>query len=215
MGPQTDAQLTSLLQEVATMDGGFIFEPRDTFGLSYRTLVNAQNQSAVAIMDFSLAQLAQPFQPTEDDQNTRNYVVVTRVTSGGSFPGSTYIASATSGALSTADPPDGVGRYSYSATVNCQTDTQLAGIANWILAVGTVDEMRYPVVNLDLSRSEVSGIFTSIITVDSGDFIEIDNAPPQMGYGPIRQLVLGFTETLNNYIWTISWNCVPESPYET
>jgi hypothetical protein len=215
MGPQTDATLCDLLQEVPNMDGGFIYEPRTYFGLAYCSLTQAENQAAVVVINYAQAQLAMPLQPTEDDQNTRNYIVLTRGTAAGDFTGSSYTAALTTGALSTQNPPNGVGQYSYQQTVNCYADSQLPGIANQMLSVGTVDEMRYPQINVDLSRYQVQGIFTALTAVDAANFIEIDNASPQMGYGPIYQLALGFTETLNAFVWEIQWNCVPESPYDT
>jgi len=115
--------------------------------------------------------------------------------------------------MSTATPPDGVGIYSYSQTVQAFSDTQLANLAAWILTVGTVDEYRYPVIEFDLTRSEAAGLIDVISGLDIGDFIQVSNPPQFLQAVPISQLAFGFTETLNGFTWDIAINTVPESPY--
>lgn len=208
MGPQLSSPLVTLLAEVEGADRGLVFEPRDSFGLAYRTRVSMYNQDPQITADYSLAQLAQPLQPTEDDQLIRNDVTLTRP------QGSSSEQMLTVGALSTQDPPDGVGAYSYSASVNVASDTQLPDLANWVVAQGTVDDLRYPTVALDLSRTEVEGIFSTITAADIGDHLQIVNIPFWLPPGEIDQLIYGYTETIDGYQWAMSLNCVPESPFE-
>lgn len=208
MGPQLPEQLVTLLQECEDADRGLMFEPRDQFGVSYRTRVDLYNQDPAMVLIYTAGDLAQPLQPTDDDQLTRNDVTISRPN------GSSSEQMATSGSLSTADPPAGVGAYTYSATLNVATDGQLPDLANWILKAGTVDEPRYPVIALDLSRTELADNFATVTTADIGDFLTIQNAPFWLPPGPINQLMFGYTETLNAFTWTISANCVPEVPYE-
>lgn len=207
MGPQADDTLLNLLQACEDVDRGLLYEPRDSLAIAYRTQTDLTNQTPV-ILDYSAAVLAQDLVPTADDQQTRNDVTITRTN------GSSVRVTLDTGALSTLDPPDGVGRYTYSATVDCFTDSQLTTIADWILSLGTVDDLRYPVINLDLARSEVNAIFADLVGLNVGSFVEITNGPEWLPPGPIDQLALGFTEVLNAYQWTIALNCVPELPYE-
>ena len=64
-----------------------------------------------------------------------------------------------------------------------------------------------------MTRSEVANLFNAIPTLDIGDYVQVINPPSFLQSAPISQLCWGFTETLNAYVWTISINTVPESPY--
>jgi hypothetical protein len=129
--------------------------------------------------------------------------------------GSSATARLDTGALSTLDPPDGVGQYTYSIAVNAHADSQLQGVANRILGLGTVDEYRYPQVNFQLSRPEVAELFGSLTLLKAGDHLRILNPPSFLGISTIDLLVYGFTITLSAFQFDIGLNCVPESPFET
>ena len=142
---------------------------------------------------------------------TRNDIIATRA--GG---GTTYEAVLSTGTMSVQDPPNGVGLYSYSVTVNVATDAQLAAFAGWVLTLGTLDEFRYPVITVDLRRAQVSdGTFTAMANLDIGDYLKIVNLAAWLPQGPINQLAYGFTETLGWNSWVIAVNAVPEDPYAT
>ena len=207
MGPQQDDTFVNIIQSCADFDRGQIFETRNQFGIGYRTRVNMQGQSPVLNADYSLAQLAGTLQPTADDQYTRNDITVTR------NQGASSRAQLTSGPMSILTPPNGVGDYSYSLTVQAYSDSQLSNLVTWMLTIGTISEYRYPTIMFDMSRTEVAGLFTIIPTMDIGDYLQVANPPNFLQAGPINQLFWGVTETLNAYTWTISINTVPESPY--
>ena len=208
MGPQPDAKFTALLQEIEDADRGLLIESRDFFGLRYRTRVSLQNQFPDLFLDYAQAQVNPPLEPTTDDQFIRNDVSVSR-TSGASVQ-----IALESGALSVLDPPNGVGSYTFSLAANVQADAQLTAMAQWILAVGTVDEYRYPVISVILARAAVAGLFAIIPAIDCGDYVQIANPPAWLPAGPVKQLAYGFTETLGAYWWQIDFNGVPESVYE-
>jgi hypothetical protein len=209
MGAQADDTLINLFQGIEDFDRGQLYEPRDSFGLTYRTRVNLQNQAAGLTLDYSAAQLADSLHPVIDDQRTRNDVTVTRTNA------SSARQTLMSGTMSTNDPPNGVGDYTYSLTVPAFADTQLSNLALWIMDVGTVDEYRYPVVTINLARTEVENLMNQIATVDVGDFFKITNPPSFLTPSVIKQLAYGFTETLGPFgIWEIKLNAVPESVYE-
>ena len=206
MGPQQDDTLVNVLQSCEAVDLGQLFEPRDSLGVGYRTRVSLQNQTPV-VYDYSTAVLAFPVNPTADDQFTRNDITLTR--SGGS----SYTDSVSTGPLSTQDPPNGVGAYTYSATVIAYADSQLSPMVTWMLATGTVNELRYPQLAFDLTRSEIAGQLAQTAGLDVGDYIQVTRPPSFLTTSNIDQLCWGFTETLNNYVWTIAVNAVPEDPY--
>ena len=61
-----------------------------------------------------------------------------------------------SGPLSVQAPPSGIGRYDTSISVNLASDTQLDSEANWILHVATVNESRYPDIEVNLARAQLA-----------------------------------------------------------
>ena len=208
MGPQLNRKLPELFQEIEDADRGQLYEPREVLGLGYTTRVSMMNQVSTLDVDYTNFHLAGTLEPATDDQLVRNDVTVSRNN------GASYNVTLTSGALSTLDPPNGVGDYSFSLTANVNADTQIANLAQWVLNVGTVDEYRYPTVTFDQTRAEVAGLIGQIAILDVGDKFQIFQPPAWLPTGTITQLAFGFTETINAYEWTIDVNAVPESPYE-
>src|ERR1700677_1218104 len=109
MGPQTDMSFTDVLQQIEDADRGQLYELTTGLGLGYRTRINMQNQvPPVVTLNYSGAQLAGALQPLTDDSLTRNDVTVSRI-NGGSLN-----IQQTTGDMAIANPPIGVGDYSYS-----------------------------------------------------------------------------------------------------
>jgi hypothetical protein len=207
MGSQQDDSFVNVMQSCADFDRGQLFETRNEFGIGYRTRINMQGNGPVLLANYAAAELAGDLEPTADDQYTRNSIVVTR------NGGASSTAQLTTGSMSILTPPNGVGLYSYALTVYAYSDSQLANLVAWMLSIGTVAEYRYPTITFDMTRTEVESLFTTIPTMDIGDYIQVYNQPTFLQNNPINQLFWGVTETLNAYMWTISVNTVPESPY--
>jgi hypothetical protein len=216
MGAQPTALLVDILQDCEVADLGLIFETRDTFGLGYRTRASMQGQNAAVILDYSTSQIVKPLQPTDDDQLTRNDIIITRGAAFGTsnFTGSSYELQDITSTMSVNDPPAGVGLYQYTATANLNSDGQLPSYAKWVLILGTVDQFRYPVLNIDMHRAAVSdGTFQAIAGLDIGAYIQVVNTPIYFP-GPISQLCFGFSENFTNFTWSIKINAVPELPWD-
>jgi hypothetical protein len=212
MGPQRQATLIDLLHECAEADEGMLYEPRTVLGIGYRTGAYLRNQSAAVALDYARNDLAESLEPVDDDQSTRNDITVTR--RGGS---SSRIVQET-GPLSVSDPPDGVGRYDDAVTVNVQYDEQTADHASWKVHLGTVDEARYPTVTVNLARTQITGnaaLASDLHDADVGDRLTITNLPSFLPPEDVSQLIQGYSETLGNYEHEITFNCSPESPYQT
>lgn len=207
MGPQLPDTLLNLLQGCAAADGGMLFEPRDVFGLGYRTRESMYNQVG---LELPYGMLGDGRNPTDDDQQTRNDITVTR--SGGS----SARAELAEGRKSTLDPPAGVGRYDDAPTLNLGSDDQLADQAGWRLLLGTVDEQRWPQIpvmrhgrylatNPDLGRA--------VLEAEVGDLLIITGMPPQLPPDAVHQLVQGYTEEYGIWTHDLTFNCSPGSPY--
>jgi hypothetical protein len=208
MGPQTDQTFTELLQEIQDVDQGMVYEPRSFFGLSYITREEMYNQNPVLTIDYNAAEFGYPLAPGYDDQLIRNDVTVTRVN------GSTTIQIDNTDTLSINAPPNGVGDYPYTLQANTYNDTQIQNLCLWILTKGTVDEYRYPIVLVDMTRNESAAIFAAAANLDVGQFWQGVNMPSFLPNYTIQQLAWGFQETLNAFMWLIAINAVPYSPYQ-
>lgn len=208
MGAQTAQAIAALLQECEDADKGLIFEPRQTFALGYRTRSSMYNQAPLPLA-YDTAQLSAPLEPVDDDRLIINDVTVTR-TSGGSSSRNIV----TSGPLSVAAPPAGVGSYGQAKQQNLASDTQLDDAAGWLVHLGTVDDLRYPTLSLNLARTALSGVYYQVQDMDIGDRVTASGTPVWLPPAGVSQIVQGQTEVCYGYTFTQTWSCAPESPFE-
>jgi hypothetical protein len=209
MGFQTRDTLVNLLHEAAETDLGILYEPQDVFGLVYRTRETVQNQAPKLTLDYSAADLSS-LEPTDDDQLTRNDVTVTRK------GGSSARRVLESGPMSILEPPAGIGRYDDSVSLSLFFDSQAIDQAGFRLHLGTVDEARYPVIDLELHRQNFvtdTAMRDAVLALDVGDRLVIENPPAWIPPEDISQIAQGFTEFLRNFELSMSINCSPESPW--
>jgi hypothetical protein len=209
MGAQGRDKLLDLIAECATADMGLLYERWTTFGLGYRTRVSLENQDAGLALDYG-PQLAAIPEPVDDDQLVTNQVTASRT------GGSSAVADLDTGALSTMDPPNGVGLYDTSVTVNVQADGDLPDQAAWRVHLGTVDEARYPQITVNLAHPSFTGSTTlrgQALAIRPGHRITINDPPSWLPPGPISVLTVGMSETIDQFQHVITYNCVPESPY--
>ena len=217
MGQQGAATLPALLQECETADLGQLLEPRETAGLGYRTLASMLAQSPRLTLDYSASQPGgttgggdSGLDPTYDDLLARNDWTVTRGAAAGSQGASVRAALSDGSTMSTGVLAD----YADTATVNVELDSQLGDVAGWKLHLGTVDEHRWPAIPVNLARTEMAALQSAAMTVDAGDMVTVTSLPDQVLLDPARELALGFTEQLGGKHWTMTYQAVPESPYE-
>lgn len=213
-GPQySEAKLTQLRDAEAT-DLGILAEPRNAFGLFYRTMRSMMAQTPAVTLDHSAKQLGQPFAPTDDDTLTRNDWSVQR------REGGSYRLTKESGTLSALNPPIGVGRYRDEATVNTLTDEQLPGIAAWLVANGTLDEARFPVITADLTLDGIkntAGLDAACQAADIGDLLVLTALSNLSMYADVSLIILGYTEVISDgaYKHVIKWNCAPGTVFRS
>ena len=211
LGPQGSSDPMALIDDAINADLGLLYEPRGDFGLEFRTRPSLYNQDAALALDYAAAHLSAASPPVDDDRNSRNDVAVTR--SGGSSARYTV----DTGPLSTQPPPNGMGRYQDSVTIDVNTDSQLAGQASWRAALGSVNEARFPTIPINLAKPEVSAnaaLVAAALAANVGDRITISNATAADFYDPISQLAIGYTETMDPVSHEITYSCVPESIYQ-
>lgn len=210
MGPVGSNTLGELLAACAEMDLGTLSEAIGDAGIYYRTLSSTYNQSAGLTLDYSLGQVAPPFEPTDDDQMIRNDITVKRVKGGEAH------AELTTGRLSVQAPKDGgIGRRDTSYTVNAYSIDQLPDMAGWLLHIGTVDETRYSTIGVDLANPNVvaAGLEPTVMGINMDDRLVIINPKSTQSPDSISQLARGYTEYISTLAHTVRFTCEPESPF--
>lgn len=203
IGGQRTVQLYEILQDTADVDDGILMEHRERVGLLYRDRIGMYDQTPRATLAYP--QIQAPLKPADDDQATKNIITVTRTAA------SSYTASLDSGRMSKLEYPNGVGPYSDELSLPLYLDADTADQAGWRLHQGTVDEARYPTVNVWLQRS--TAVLESLLGVDTGDRIQITSPNVRYQYDTIDLIVQGYTEYISQFRWEFSFNCTPASPW--
>jgi hypothetical protein len=199
LGPQRPGALLDLLQDAADVDGGVLYEDSGKSALRYRTRTTLENQTPKLVLDY--AQLAPPFEPTEDDLNLRNVVEVNR-DRGGSGQ-----AVLDEGPLST----DEVGVYDESVTLPLYQDDQAPLHAGWRLHLASWDEARYPTVRIMLHKHPE--LIPQVAALEIGDRIQITGTPPWMPPGPVDLIVQRIADDLRTFTWDVTLTCSPAGPW--
>lgn len=209
LGPQLPGTLLGLLDEAALADDGVLAEAVDDTGLVYTVGFDLYNQAAAATVSYALGHLRE-FAPVEDDQGLVNDLTVARADGGSAR------YELTTGALSVQDPPDGVGRYDASLSLSVESDDQLPDQASWRVRQGTIDEARYPGIGLDLPNCGLhSGDIDDLLALREGQMFIVQD-PPGFAGAPddIRQLVLGWTETIRAHTWEFTLTGRPAAGHD-
>lgn len=175
-----------------------------TAGFSLSGIAFSDTAQAI-VLDYAAGHVSAPFEPVEDDQRLANDVTAKRER------GSEYRATLNEGPLSVQDPPDGVGRYETSVTLNTANDRQLWDQARWRVHVGTWDDARYPTVTVNLAANP--GLIENVTSRDSGDALQVINPPPWLPPEPIDLLIEGYDERLNAHAWDVTFNASSGGPW--
>lgn len=210
MGAVPDGTALDAMRAAEAADvGGILCDDIDDLGLLYftrRARYNDLDGATRPAIAYTGGALLPPLRPTDDDATLRNDVTVTR--SGGS----SARAVKTTGALNASPFPDGVNAYPYAVTLSLWKDDQLTHVAGWLLALGTIDETRFPVVQVDLL---VNGALTTLVElIRPGHRITLSGLPAWLPPGDLDLAVIGWTETIGSHIRTISLNCVPAGVFD-
>lgn len=211
LGAQGRQNPLALMQEAVAADGGMLYENLAVLGLGYRTRASLYNQDPALTLNYAGFNLAQVPTPVEDDRYIQNKVTVT-------VNGVSQTYEETSGALSTALPPTGVGAYGTDVTLNLSTTTSstLLDQAAWRVHLGTVDEARYPQISVNLAHASFvtnPALKQAVLGLRQGDRVQIQNPPAWLPPDAIDQLILGFDESITHFEHRLTFTCAPASPY--
>lgn len=206
MSAQTRKRLHDNLEEIKDLEQAFHKESKKLWGLGFRTRISLINQSVAVTLNYLNATLSDTPQPVSDILNVHNDVTVKRQ-KGGKVrvvqPGGPNIAGVS-----------GSGKLRRLLKVVAEIDAQLLALANHILNIGTTTSERYPNITIDMTRPEIATLFNAIGSAGPGDYVQLTNLPAWYPSTTAKQLITGYSESLNAFKWTIVWNCVPELPFE-
>jgi hypothetical protein len=207
MGAQPDDTLLNILRQGEAADHGVLYEfgaglayqPREA---RYVAVDGGTGAEVVLTLDADAGEIAPP-EPVDDDQALRNDVVVDRAGGGsGRFEAT--------GAMAPTGP---VGRYDERVTLNVLGDEVLVDHAAWLVALGTVDDLRWPAIPLVLTGR--ASLALRWLGAGIGSRIQIINPPPGVGPGPIELFIEGWSCRIGWGSWTVNLVCSPARPYWT
>ncbi|WP_370665400.1 hypothetical protein [Streptomyces sp. IBSBF 2507] len=206
-GPQPSGTALDVMRAAGEVDEGILAEQRSILGIRYVTRASMYNQPPTMILDYSGGDgLVTPLEPVDDDQAITNDVTVARTS------GSSARLTQDTGPLSTLPPPAGIGLYDTAATLNLLDDDQPVEHAGWRLHLGTWDETRFPRVTVNLAGAP--DMIEDAAAVDTGSRLQVTNPPVWLPPDTLDLLVQGYSETLDQFVWEITYNCSPARPFD-
>jgi hypothetical protein len=218
MGPQRPIPLLDQLQECADADQAILYGPRYTPGVAFRYRRSMCARPAQATLSYSGRQVAPVMAPAADDRHTANFVKAERI------DGGTLIVEQTTGPMNTNDPgtdPDSnaVGKSPAEAKANLQGDAQLGDLGSWVRALGTVPEVRFPQVTVNLRAPRLTDsagltVARALLALHPGDRLLVQGMTAADVYRDLDQVVRGGRETFSSSkAHSITFNTAPYDPY--
>lgn len=197
LGPQPMATPLGVMRDAESVDTGVLYEAE--FGLAYQTKAERYNAIVGLTLDFDLGQVAEAPEPADDDQKTVNR----------------FTASRTGGSEATAEDSASIaadGLYDDSATVNVYADDQLVHVAGWRVHQGTVDEDRWPSVEMNFTRKP--DLIDTWAALAYGARLNVLHPPDEVAPDTIDGFIEGYEEAFRPDQWRAVLNTTPATVYE-
>lgn len=204
LGPQKTKRIIELLKEPAAADMALLHGMRGHNALEMITRGALTNQTARVSL---VASDCEDLELLADYTNVQNRVTLSRI------DGTSVTVEQETGALSTQDPPNGVGLRDKAFTISLSGDTQTTDHAYARLAVGTVDQYRVPHIKLTAAGSSSISI-ERLLSLGVGDRLDLGGLSSMDVYDTLPQLVTGVSFSLGDRFYpNVSLNCVPYEVY--
>jgi hypothetical protein len=197
MGAQRIGRFLDLLREAADADLGILYERAGSMAYVPRT--GRYNVPVKLALEWAQGDLAEAPKPTDDDQRLRNRWTVKR----------------TGGSEATYENTASIARHGAvgdSAEINIETDDRLSAYAGWMTALTTLDEMRWPTIELDLVGQPE--LIPEFLSCRIGDRITISNPKDQVAGIEIDLIIEGIDQTINQFQWDVTLTCSPASAWK-
>lgn len=202
LGPQPVGTVLDVLRDAELAGHGILYEDTSTWSLGYRPLESRYSQPPGLTVDLSTYRVTgstgrDVLRPVRNDQRIRNEWTVGR-------PGGSEVT------LADIAHQRKRGRYSDSAVVNVETDSQLVHEAGWRLREGTYEGTRYVTMPLDLAANP--GLIGDWLALRPGDRIDRASHPAIHPAGPVSLTLEGYRAALRRRAWTVE---ATVEPYDT
>lgn len=212
MGYQDADSPQAIMSTSAHSDVGYLTDPLDAFGIEYRTSRSLFNQAARVTLSYTGFELSGELRPVDDDSYLTNDFTAQRGEAGSAR------FRLTEGDLSVNPPPAGVGEYADNQSFSLAHEGQCVDLASWFVHQGTLDEERYPRIEVALENVRLSSdtaLTESILLVNIGQRVDITDTPDFLPANDIRQIVIGYEEWFDNFQHNLKMNTIPERVFES
>lgn len=196
MGPQPAETMAEILREIRDTEDGLIYDSRTLLEVVMMTRNARYNQTPIAVDVTDL--VARPREVT--DAAFANTITV------GQRDGGEAVAVDVDGPLGTTAK----GPYDQKVDVNVSDERLLAAIANWRLRRGTVNQPRYPTIEVNLFALGPARA-AQLAAVDVGQALQITGIRAD----PVRVHVLTIAETIGwPNGWALTLTCEPDDVFQ-
>lgn len=214
MGAQRVASLSDLFADCYKLDGGVFGEQRDRLAFVYYCASFFGNRRGLVLSESSSHLSEQPVLP-DDDRYLINDYTATR-TAGGSSR--TVAEDSTWGPNNITDPPSGVGRVPGGDSFNAATDDQMQGVSQFQVFWRTWDEPRIPSLKVGLHRTPLTSslaLTRDVLDAYLASPVQLTGMLTIASFDALNMTVLGYTEQYDGFLWTLTFNTVPQGPYNS
>lgn len=206
LGPQYWDTFTNLIRECERTGQGLLFDGLDP-GLTYvtkrRRETNA-NSAPTLTLDASAGHLMEPFEPTDDDQQTVNRCDVSRRNA------TVVTHTDLTGTLGV----QAIGEYASSIEVNTDDDIGLIRYGEWAVNLGSREGYRYPTVSFALeTNSSLIASWLACIPTSRIDVTNITTIRRQHPDHTIKLLLEGWQEDIAAFTWRVTANTSTAEPW--
>lgn len=200
MGRQRAATLYAQLQEIANTDQALIYDSSTSIAVRMRTRKNLYGQTPI-VFTFP-TDIAPPLNERFDFVGVANLVTASQNNGGDAT------VELTSGPMSTAPAPAGIGKKKTSVDVNVGNEaSQLQQVASWVLANDSTAGPRYPQIVVDLEWAP--GALSRANAVELGSLLRLDGRAENSIY----LIVIGIDQQIDQYRRVVTFTCVPGDVY--
>jgi hypothetical protein len=192
MGPQKPDTFLNLLY--AAEDAGLGVLTERGAGLGYRARGARYNRPVAMALDFDAGHVSEPPEPTDDDQQIRNDITVSR-------PGGSEARSV--------DEADVIkhGKYEGGGEINVEVDGVLPDHARWRRHLGTFDGQRWS--RIDMNIAARPALLPVWLSAGLGSRATFANPPSQAAGDDVDVIVEGYVVTLGPFDFAVALNTSP------
>lgn len=208
MGPQKPDTLIGTIKQIAATEDGLVFDAQGTPEIVLRTRRSRMNQTPALALAYD-TDVVPPFKERLDNVGVANLIQIEDQS------GQSAQASKTTGTMSVAAYPDGIGVFKGAALPDVDTNfanpaADLPLAVAWYLARGTSPGPRFPTVVVEAGLKS-PGLKAAVAAVDIGDRITISGRLPDL----IDLQVIGISEDIGTHTWKFTFTCIPGDVFNT